>query len=222
MAWFSRVTRFADVHLCYAQEAANSCGIASVMMTVFKINKFSVSQAVHKEKEIYDQYSAITGSPYDGSQYSFASTLALALNGLKVGVWEGVFIGPTNVAQAIVDSVGCDNFGESLAAGPLAPAAWLVNQMRTRTPIIVLVGWNTSGAHFVVVDTVNKVGDKLYASVCDPWDGNVHITEFSLAAPFNYTACHVPGSWDLGGEKHEYAATSTGSPNGWVVRKKSP
>ena len=220
MAWFSRVTRFGDVHFVYAQEAENSCGIASVVMTVFKINKLVPgAAALHREREVYRHYSAVTGSTYDGSAYSFADDLASVLNCLNVGTWEGKFIGASNVSQAIVDSVGVDTPGLSLLAGPLAPAAYVGNQLRQRIPIIVLVGWNAGGAHFVVVDTVNNTPFGMYASVCDPWDGNVHITGFRTGSAFNYVGAPVPLSWDLGGRRHDYSTTSPGSPNGWVVRR---
>ncbi len=221
MAWFTRFTRFGDVHLCYAQEAANSCGIACVMMTVFKINKLGMGEAIHREKEIYKQYSAITGSPYDGSQYSNGLPLATALSKLGVGLWECVNVGAAGVSQAIVDSLGSEVPGVSLLAGPLAPTAWAMNQLRPRTPIILHVGWGGGGAHFVMVDTVNQLGSQKYASVCDPWDGNVHITPFSIGQVFQYRAAHVPFSWDLGGTKHEYSGASNGATSGWVIRKKS-
>jgi hypothetical protein len=54
MAWFSRFTRFGDMHLVYGQEANMSCGIASVMMCVFKINKLNPgATSVTVEQDIY-------------------------------------------------------------------------------------------------------------------------------------------------------------------------
>ena len=221
MAWFSRFTRFGDVHLCYSQEAANSCGIGCVMMVVFKMNKLSKNQAIHKEKEVYKKYSAITGSPYDGSQYSNGLHLATALSKMGVGSWECVNVGPKNVSQAIVDSLGVEVPGMSLLAGAAAPAVWAANQLRSRTPIILHVGWGGGGAHFVVVDTVNTTGLSMYASVCDPWDGNVHITKFKIGSTFKYVGAKVPYSWDLGGKKNEYKGSSNGTTSGWIIRKKS-
>ncbi len=221
MAWFSRFTRFGDAHVCYSQEAENSCGIACVMMAVCKINKLSMSQAIHKEKEIYKQYASVSGSTYDGSQYSYTNHLASTLNKLGVGAWESANVGASKISQAVVDSVGTEAFGRSLLAGPAAPLFWAKNQLRSATPIIVLVGWGAGGAHFVLVDTINTIGSSMYASVCDPWDGNVHITKFKVGENFNYVGAAVPGSWSLGGEKHEYKKPAKGSMNGWVVRRKS-
>lgn len=38
MAWFTRVTRFGDAHMVYAQEKQRTCGRASVMLAIFKKN----------------------------------------------------------------------------------------------------------------------------------------------------------------------------------------
>lgn len=220
MGWFSRFTRFGDTHLVYAQEAEQSCGIACVMMTVFKINKLVPgAAAITTERQIDRIYGEVSGAPYDGSSYSYCKFLADTLNKLGVGRWEGRHIGATAVSQAIVDSVGRDVPGSSLLAGPLSPVSYAINQLRSRTPIIVLVGWTAGGAHFVVVDTVNVTPLGLYASVCDPWDGNVHITSFQIGRPFAYSGAPVPLSWDLGGRRHSYDQNLVGSPNGWVVRK---
>jgi hypothetical protein len=84
-------------------------------------------------------------------------------------------------------------------------------------PILVLVGWGGGGAHWVVIDTVRTLGGTLYATVCDPWDGNVHVTRFRRGQPFRYNASRVPLSWDLGGTRHRYEGTSHGAADGWVV-----
>lgn len=209
MAWFTRFTRFGDAHLVYAQEKENSCGIACVMMTVFKINKLKLGKkAVHTEKHIYDVYSTASGTTYDGTSYSFASHLAATLNRLDVGKWKAEYVGKHAVAKALVDHVGTAIVG----LGPI------INAARGGSPMIVLVGWDAGDAHFVVVDVVNNFGGKLYASVCDPWDGNVHVTPFQVGQPFHYTGARVPLSWDLGGTRHSYPAKNPGASNGWVIR----
>lgn len=40
----------------------------------------------------------------------------------------------------------------------------------------------------MVIDTVNNFFGQLYASVCDPWDGDVHVTPFTIGSPFVYSA----------------------------------
>lgn len=219
MSWYSRVSRYGDAHAVYAQEAENSCGIACVMMCVFKVNKLVPGkQSIHQEQAVYKTYGEVSGASYDGTAYSYASFLAQTLNKLNVGTWEARDIGAGAVGQAIVDSLGIQYPGQSLLAGPMAPLAYAANQLKPIKPIIVLVSWDANGAHFVMVDTVNKTPFGMYASVCDPWDGNVHVTEFTLGAPFNYIGARVPMSFDLGGTKHDYSKPNSGSPNGWVVR----
>lgn len=221
MAWFTRFTRFGDAHLVYAQEAQNSCGIACIMMVVFKINKFSPGkQAVHEEEKIYKAYDKHFkaekpgirgGTPYDGSVYSYASLLSKTLNDLNCGTWEAKNIGEANVSQAIVDAVGTDVVG----AGPI------VNAATRGYPIILLTRWDQGGGHFIVVDTVNNFLGTLYASVCDPWDGNVHITQFETGKSFEYEASTPRLSWDLGGKRHEYSGAHGSTVRGWVVRRTS-
>lgn len=217
MSWYSRFTRFGDTHLVYAQEQKNSCGIACVMMCVFKIRKLTPgAKAVHEEKKIYDVYSSVAGSSYDGKQYSTARNLAKTLNKLNVGTWEARYVGPNAVSQSIVDSLGYDIPGQSLIGG--API-YASNQLKPIRPIILLIAWSTAGAHFVVVDTVNWTPFGMYASVCDPWDGNVHITKFEIGKSFDYRGAPVPMSWDFGGTRHDYSSESSGSPRGWIVRQ---
>lgn len=195
------------MHLVYAQEQDNSCGIACVMMTVFKINKLSLSTAVHAEKDIYKVYSKVSGSTYDGSSYSYANHLASTLNKLSVGTWTAKYVGPSNVARTILNKVGT----VSAVTGPTVFVK----------PIIVLVGWTDGGAHFVVVDTVRNLAGRKYATVCDPWDGNVHVTRLRKGNPLAYIGAKVPLSWDLGGTRHEYKKESPGETNGWVVYRQS-
>jgi hypothetical protein len=196
------------MHLVYAQEAENSCGIACVMMVTFKINKLKLgAQAVYAEKEIYTKYSAASGANYDGSAYTYTNHLATVLNTLGIGTWTQEFT--NDVSSAIINSVGTDIVG----------AGQVFNSIRRGYPIIVLVGWNAGGAHFVVVDTVNNFLGSTYASVCDPWDGDVHITPIEAGQPFVYEGAASPFSWDLGGTRHDYSQSQPGAANGWIVKR---
>lgn len=221
MGWFTRFTRFGDSHMVYAQEAENSCGIACVMMVVFKVNKLTPGRkATHIEGKIYKAYDKHWkakypgirgGTPYDGSIYSYATLLAKTLNDLNCGQWEAVNIGESRVSKAIIDSVGTDYVG----AGPL------LNSLTRGSPIILLTRWTVGGGHFIVVDTVNYFFGSLYASVCDPWDGNVHITPFDLDTSFTYEASTPRLSWDLGGKRHEYSGATGSTVRGWIIRRKA-
>jgi hypothetical protein len=217
MGWFTRFTRFGDAHLVFSQENPNSCGIACVMMCVFKINKLRPgAQAVHSEQAIYNAYSQASGASYDGSAYTYTNHLATVLNRLNCGTWTQQNVGG-NVAQTIIDSVGTQIVGLGAALPGLGQ---IVNTLRSGYPIIVLVDWNTAGAHFVVVDTINNAAGNLYASVCDPWDGDVHITPIAAGEPFRYTGAPVPFSWEIGEPRYNYSSgASSGAAGGWVVRR---
>ena len=208
MAWFTRFTRFGDAHLVYAQEQQNSCGIACVMMTAFKINKLTPGiKALYAETEIYQVYSRVSHATYNGSAYTYANYLASSLNQLRVGQWKAEDVGTTGVTGAILGAVG------TVSPGPV------VDLPDGHYPIIVLVGWNAGGAHFVVVDTVVSFLGSNYASVCDPWDGDVHVTTITSNQTFNYVGTAVPWSWDLGGTRHDYTAPTPGGGNGWIVHR---
>src|SRR5437879_12918072 len=92
MAWFTRFTRFGDLHLVYGQEANMSCGIASVMMCVFKINKLKPgADAVTVETDIYKKYEAAMGGGchYDPTKIgTYPEKLATILNSFTDGNWK--------------------------------------------------------------------------------------------------------------------------------------
>jgi len=224
MGWFVRFTRFGSVHMVYAQEQSNSCGIASVIMTNFKVKKGRIAaaaatatlpiiggaiapvltqaalrDAVRMETEVYRIYGNVIGSAYDGTTDTMGRHLATVLNRLGMGTWRRDFIAESEVGQAVIDSV----------SGP------------NSYPIILLTNWNVGGGHFVVVDEVHSFAGARYACVNDPWDGDVHITRFNVGSPFDYSAARGRFSWDLGGQRHEYTGTSNGRMNGCVIRRVS-
>jgi hypothetical protein len=177
MAWFTRFTRFGDAHLVYGQEAGMSCGIASVMMCVFKINKLKPGKtAVTVEKDITAKYSTAVGGGYDSEKTgTYPDKLANILNGFTSGNWQWHQTPPNDVGKVLSDKVG--------VRGPFGPAVDV-------EPVILGVDWDQGGAHWVVVDTVRDVLGTRYATICDPWDTNVHVQSFSAkgTGPFLYDA----------------------------------
>ena len=200
MAWFVRFTRFGQTHMVYAQERDQSCGIACAMMVNFKLNKFRFgAKTFLAEEEVYQAYSQVSGLNYQGRRPTDARLLDDVLNRLNIGRWEAVWVGEANVADAVIASVTGTNWD----------------------PIILLTNWVVGGGgHFVVVDAVNTFLGTHYASICDPWDGNVHIQSFTPGQRFVYLADTPRLSWDLGGTRHEYAAAAEGRMNGWIVRRR--
>ena len=183
MAWFTRYTRFGDMHLVYGQERGMSCGLASVTMLVFKVNKLTPGrEALKTEKEITDVFNRVAGRTYDASGGTYPEELVRVLNALAVGTWTNAYLTGAAVTQKLIDHVGV-----TAAPGPIVNV----------DPMIVGVDWSTSGAHWVVVDTIRSFMGRTYATVCDPWDGDVHVTRIEAGRPFDYVAGRVSGSWDL-------------------------
>jgi hypothetical protein len=168
VAWFTRLTRFGDAHLVYGQEANMSCGIASLMMCVFKINKLTPgATSVTVEKDIY---------------------------------------APTDVPQKLLDKVG-------LTAG--------LGAVVDVEPVILGVDWDLGGAHWVVVDTIREAFGSQYATICDPWDANVHMQAFSVGSPFFYDAAtggfmlNVWGTAPKGDTKPYQGVAAKGQVKNW-------
>jgi hypothetical protein len=206
MAWFSRITRFGDLHLVYGQEANMTCGIASVMMCIFKVNKLTPgSTAVTVEKKIIDKYESLLGSNYDPENVgTYPQHLATILSSFTGGTWRAQNPGANGITKMLIDKVGVSSgFGPTLNV----------------TPVIIGVDWNQGGAHWVVVDTIRKVGGTHYATVCDPWDTNVHIQKFSSGSPFSYSAGNGGVMVNFGGtnkgESQPYDKASNGVVSTW-------
>lgn len=186
MAWFSRFTRFGDMHLVYGQEANMSCGIASVMMCVFKINKLKPGKtALTIEKDIYKKYESELGGAYaPETTGTYPEHLAAVLNSFTKGNWQWHQTAVNDVAQVLSDKVGATK-----GIGPTVSVE----------PVILGVDWDQGGAHWVVVDTVRSMLGSTYATICDPWDTNVHIQKFKVGSPFVYDAASGGFTIDVGG-----------------------
>ncbi|HTQ43586.1 MAG TPA: hypothetical protein VMI75_12570 [Polyangiaceae bacterium] len=199
MSWFTRYTRFGDAHLVYGQERGMSCGLACVTMLVFKVNKLTPGRtALKTEQEITDVFDRVAGRTYDASGGTLPEELARVLNHLAVGTWSNAYLTGAGVTQKLIDHVGV-----TAAPGPVVSVE----------PMIVGVDWDGGGAHWVVVDTIRSFMGRTYATVCDPWDGDVHLTRIEAGRPFDYVAGRVSGSWDLRGAAGALDQKLTGGKN---------
>jgi hypothetical protein len=179
--------------MCYAQEATDSCGIACAIMANFKLKSGSLGTGDFA-KTLFPSYGAQIGkllgsssggptttaeqqvyklvsSTYDGTAGTTGSQVAALLNALSIGTWTATDPAPSNkIAGQVVASF---------------KAGW---------PIIIGNSWykgpthlqKAKGGHWVLVDAVNTFGGQLYASVCDPITGNVHVTPFTVGQDFVY------------------------------------
>lgn len=212
MAWFVRFTRFGQAHMCYAQEQSDSCGIASGIMVNFKLKAGAVgagtivgalfpslgaltgkllggdanSTAVKAEQEVYK----LVGAGYTGKTGTTGTQVANILTKLKLGTWRGL------------DTCDSKIIGTQILIC-----------YRNGWPTIIGNSWYTSathkklagGGHWVVVDTVNKFSGKLYASICDPLTGNVHVTEFTPGQDFLYDPSNAIG-WEAPLDDYKFYA----------------
>ncbi len=202
MAWFTRFTRFGDMHLVYGQEANMSCGLASLMMCVFKINKLKPGNtAVTVEEDIRKKYEAALGQRAYNSETTgtYPTRLATILNSFTKGNWQWHQTPVNDVPQVLLDQVGVESFGPTLDVNP----------------VILGVDWDTGGAHWVVVDTIRDAFGNHYATICDPWDTNVHIQKFKVGSPFYYDAANGGFTIDFWGKHKDYGNSAKGQVKTW-------
>ncbi|MCP5072152.1 MAG: hypothetical protein GY947_02500 [Rhodobacteraceae bacterium] len=209
MAWFSRFTRFGDMHLVYGQELSNSCAIASIIMCVFKVNKLKPdASSLKATQDIIKMYEAEEGAKHNFEvKGGDPKLMARVLNKLHCGTWVGDWVSASEVSRIVHKKIGVTNgFGPTVDVNP----------------VMAGVGWTGGGGHATVIDTIREFGGQLYATVCDPWDANVHITDFDPKQPFKYR----PGQGGFSvnfwgqtkGDDQPFSASTSGSGIAIVYR----
>jgi hypothetical protein len=204
MAWFTRFTRFGDAHFVFGQELGNTCGPSSALMCYTKLMKLAPGAAFYgNTNQMEAWYAEWYGKPYDGNKEgTWPEGLVYALNKAKCGTWTFDTYSPNDTAQAIDWFVGrTSGWGATVKV----------------KPIIVGVNWDGSKAsHWVCVDTVREWAGQLYATVCDPWDADVHVQKMKIGTQFVYEAkeeLHI----DFGGTHYSYNQPSTGRVRTWPI-----
>jgi hypothetical protein len=199
MAWFSRLTRFGDMHWVFGQEKEISCGVACVIMAAYKINKLRPGvKSSFSEAEILALAKKHFGPNPLGTDGLSISKISTLLNdpALKMTGWKYARIPRQTVPDKLVKTIG--------TTGGIGP---IVNV----TPMIVMVDWKGGGgSHFVLVDTVRSFLGSLYATFCDPWDANVHVVKIEKSKEVKY-AGKPAVKFDFGGTHYEYYTPSVGS-----------
>lgn len=201
MSWFSRFTRYGDMHIVYGQEKDESCGMASIMMAFFKSYKLVPGQkAVHAEEKVIKAYETAKGSAHDFTRTGAADAIVLkTINALDGGQWSYDFRpGGAGMGALIADKVG--------VIGGIGPA---VNVK----PAMVGITWPDGSGHWVVIDTVRKLFGDMTATVCDPWDTNVHMQDFTKGGVFTYRPGDGGFMWSIGshkGQSKPYGKSSAG------------
>ena len=184
-SWFLRIDRFADVHLVAAQNKNQSCGLACIKMAVFKINKPRPQSAFAVERDIEQRYRKQAGEMvHDFDTHGSNPTVMVkVLNDLGIGNWAIKWPGVNDVGDKIARYVGIDQFG-------LGPTG--ANAIRRGYPVILACYWKDGkggfkGGHAIVVDTVTRVPLLgTHATICDPWDADIHFEKIETGKPFTY------------------------------------
>ena len=203
MGWFTRVDRFGDAHLCFSQEQSDSCGLACVKMILFKVNKLRPGHAALSTEtwieQIYKKYDPTAVNV--GTEGIDLSCMVGALNELRIGTWKYASPPNNDIAGLIIDKLKPEIVGGGI-----------YNNVGKRYPIIMGVHWGGGGGHAVLVDTINKfpMVDAWWASVCDPGDGDVHITRLKQGEALVYNGQRTKWSFNAwGSPENNYAKGKT-------------
>lgn len=187
-SWFVRIDRFADVHLVAAQNKQQSCGLASIKMVIFKVNKLRPgASALTTEREIEKRYKAQAGEAVHDFDItgSSPSVMVKVLNSFGIGNWAIDWPPLNDVGNRVAKYVGTDQFGLGITG---------INAARRGYPVILACYWTGGGGHAIVVDTVTSVPFLgTYATICDPWDADVHFEKLESGKPFTYRPSPVIG-----------------------------
>jgi len=183
------------MHWVYGQEKSVSCGVACAVMAVYKINKITPGKrATYSEDELLKRARDVTRTAkFLGINGLNANQMLTLLNDptYKMPGWKFSQLSPKAVADSIVKTVGV-----SSGFGPVVSVS----------PMIVMINWTSGpGHHWVLVDTVREFGGTKYASVCDPWDANVHFLKLEKGKNPNYSAEEVTAV-DIWGTRKQYSS----------------
>jgi len=198
MAWFSRFTRFGDMHWVFGQERNISCGVACVIMAAYKVNKLRPGvQSSFTEADILALGTKLFGPKPLGDSGLTIDRITKLLNhpSLKMPGWKYQRLPRKSVPAKLVKTIG--------TTGGVGPT---INVK----PMIVMIDWKGGGSHYVVVDTVRTFLGSLYATFCDPWDASVHVVKMEKGKALAYTGSPTAGV-DFGGTHYEYDTPSVGS-----------
>ncbi len=228
MSWFVRFSRFASVHMVRSQDLKFSCGMASIVMTNFKIKKGLMFAGMSAGAQL--STIPIPGASYVGSTLSRAAfdyavkseqevyRIIESISGNtndydKAGVSMGLY--PQALTQLGLGQWECVNVGE----GGVVQAA--IDSNKAGAPIIVNNHMDNGADHAMVVDDTYSFFGSTYLCICDPWDGELRIPSGSPGSTVRYDGSEKPVSVTFGGSRREYGAgNNKGKLDGWIVRRK--
>jgi hypothetical protein len=194
MRWYIRLTRFATTHLVRLQENENSCGPNCVAMVHCRMNRLTnITDGMATEqgmvKNVQAKVPGMAAWDPDTTPTS-GDDLVNLLHSFGIGKWECVFVGDTTLAGALKKQASFFNLSS--------------------VPVIVHVDWG----HWVVIDYMFGK----YAVVCDPADGNVHVTTVQDGSAVVYNNRSPILSWSIPPVWSVRKGGGTGSFSGWIIR----
>jgi hypothetical protein len=131
--------------------------------------------------------------------------LTNVLNDLGIGTWKYARPAAHEIPDFLLEKLQPDVLG----LGP-------VNTMLRGYPIVLDVDWGGMWKHVVVLDTITKVPltNAWWLSICDPADGDVHISRMERGKPISYEGRRVTWSMNFGSDPtHDYPAGKTAQGN---------
>ena len=226
MAWWYRIDRYGDSHIVFSQEKDMSCGLASAKMIVFKVNKLRPGgSALVTEERIEKLYKKFVEPHADFAKHgSTVSGIVKVLNELGIGNWAAhTNVGP-RIPGYLIKYLGADTVG----LGP-------INSLVRGYPVMLWIQWPQywdsktaswkHAAHWVVVDTVTTIpfSDHYNAAVCDPWDGDLHMTRFHKHHTVHYNVGgYIVSANIIGDPEHHYKKKGHGQAIHILYCQKTP
>ena len=182
-SWFLRMDRFGDAHAVCAQNKEKSCIMASIKMVAFKVNKLRPGRnALHTEHRIEQQFHYFVNQVGNLQEPDIGPHVATqVLNSLGCGNWAYEWPQANDIPAMVMKYVGVDRAGLGITG---------VNAALRKFPVILFCEWagNDNEGHAIVCDTVTHVPMVgTYATICDPWDANVHFEKIQKGHPFTYS-----------------------------------
>lgn len=234
MAWFSRIDRYASVHMVRSQDtvmrggqdSSNSCGISSIMMVNFKVKAHLLLRGLAAGAGV--QANATRGTSYVGGMLSNGIQAALASEPEIYRIYTSVTGSPYD-GSSYSDCTYFPTVLQRLGLGAWE-TVWITGSMFNAIaaatadgyPVIALCHWTAGGGHFCCIDeTHTAFGNSV--SVCDPWDGEQRIVSANGAGGIDYDPSGFVFSSGaiFGGNRHTYDTAAPGSFDGWITRKKT-
>jgi hypothetical protein len=169
-----------------------------VKRVLFEVNKLRPGRSALATASWADQiYKKYDKEPVDMAAVGVLfCRLADVLNELQIGKWQHVAPPAQDIPEPLISKLSPDVVGLGR-----------INTALHGFPILLDVAWGGTGRHVVVLDTITKFpfADVRWGSICDPADGDVHISRIKKGESITYMGRRVTWSMNLRGKpKHNY------------------